>query len=79
MIATDAVIVALDAMIADAGAKYHQLLTGRLSVRVVVDGQDTEFNRTRPADLKAYLDGLSAQREQLLGGLPTIGAIGIVF
>lgn len=79
VIAPDAV-AALDLLILDASAKYHALMTGRLAVKVVVDGQETEFNKARASDLKGYLDGLLAQRDQLLGlGGPAIGAIGIVF
>ena len=59
-------------MIADARAKLHQLMTGRLAVKVTIEGQETEFNRASIPQLRAYIKELEAE----LAGLPTSGAIG---
>ena len=65
----------IDDMIADAEAKLHKLQTGRLAVRLIVDGQDTEFNRVRIPDLEAYIAKLYARK----AGAATTGAIGFWF
>lgn len=79
MVESDPAIVALDALIADVIMKQHALATGRVAVRVVVDGHETEFHKLSAADLDAHLARLQAQRDALLTGAATSGAIGIVF
>lgn len=67
----------LAARIAQAEAAYHNLMTGRLAVKVTIEGQETEFNRISAPALKAYITGLKAE----LAGLRATagGAIGWVF
>jgi hypothetical protein len=62
-------------MLADARAKLHQLYTGRLAVKVTIEGQETEFNSTTIPLLEAYVQRLARQVEGCTGG----GAIGIWF
>lgn len=65
----------LQQMLADAQLKLHQLLTGRLSVEVMVDGYTVRYTRASIADLRAYIAEL---QNQILGVLPG-GALGIIF
>lgn len=65
----------IDAMIADAEAKLHALQTGRHAVKVTIEGQETEFNRIRIADLEAYIAKLYARK----AGVATSGAVGFWF
>ena len=65
----------LDAMIADAEAKLHALNTGRMAVKVTIEGQETEFNRVSIPQLEAYIAKLYARK----AGLATTGAIGFWF
>lgn len=66
----------LAARIADAEAAYHRLMTGRHAVKVTIEGQETEFNRTSAPLLRAYIAQLKAELAGQGGGG---GAIGIVF
>jgi len=65
----------IDAMIADAEAKLHQLQTGRLAVKVNIEGQETEFNRVSIRQLEDYIAKLYARKS----GAATSGAIGFYF
>lgn len=65
--------MSLDDMIADAEAKLHALQTGRLAVKVGIEGEETEFNRISIPQLKAYIAELYARK----AGTPTRGAVGI--
>lgn len=79
MIDVGTIVAGLDLLIADAEAKYHQLLTGRLAAKVAVDGHETEFAKADADKLAIYISGLKSQREQFLFGVPASGAIGIQF
>lgn len=65
----------LQQMLVDAQEKLHQLMTGRLTVEIVADGYTVRYTRATVADLKSYIANLEAQ----LAGLPTKGAIGMVW
>lgn len=65
----------LQQMLADAQLKLHQLVTGRLSVEVVVDGYTVRYTRATIADLRAYIFELQNQ----IAGVPAGGALGIIF
>lgn len=67
----------LVARIKDAEAAYHRLMTGRQAVKVTIDGQETEFNRTSAPLLRAYIAQLKAELAGRVAGGG--GAIGIVF
>ncbi len=67
----------LAARIADAEAAYHRLMIGRQAVKVVIEGQETEFNRVSAPALLAYIKGLKAEQAGALRGIG--GAIGWVF
>ncbi len=62
-------------MLADAQAKLHLLLTGRLSVEVIADGYVVRYARADIPQLKAYIATLQAQ----IAGLATSGAITTIF
>lgn len=62
-------------MLADAQAKLHMLLTGRLSVEVIVDGYTVRYTRATIPDLRAYISELKIQ----IAGVPMGGAIGVIF
>lgn len=66
----------------EAERAYHLLMTGRLSVEVVVEGQTVRFSRTNMNDLLSYISRLEAQLAAELagcGGKRLIGAIGVLF
>jgi len=48
-------------MLADAQAKLHLLLTGRLSVEVVADGYVVKYTHAQIPELKAYIRDLQAE------------------
>lgn len=64
-------------MLADAQMKLHMLLTGRLAVEIVVEGQTVRYTRTNLGDLQSYISRLQAMVAS--PGRPSIGAIGILF
>ncbi len=61
--------------LAEAQAALHELMTGRRVVKVMVDGQSTEFTAANRADLEAYIARLTA----LVAGRPAHRAIPVVF
>lgn len=65
----------LDRMIAEVEAALHDLYLGRNAVRVKVEGEETEFNRTSVAQLEGYLARLRARKSATVER----GAIGFIF
>ena len=65
----------LDRMIAEVEAALHDLYLGRSAVRVKVEGEETEFNRTSVAQLEGYLARLRARKN----ATAERGAIGFIF
>lgn len=61
--------------LAAAQTALHDLMTGRQVVKVMVDGQSTEFTATNRADLEAYIARLTAQ----VAGRPAYRAIPVAF
>jgi gpW protein len=69
-------LATLQANLADAQNKRHQLLTGRLSVEVVQEGKGTvRYQRTDLDAIEAYIEDL----ERRICGRPVrYGAIGFI-
>lgn len=61
--------------LAEAQTALHELMTGRRVVKVMVDGQSTEFTATNRADLEAYIARLTAQ----VASRPAYRAIPVTF
>lgn len=68
----------LEERLAEARDAYHRLMTGTLAVKVVIEGQETEFNRVSAGALKAYVTSLEAQLAAG-GAYQAGGAIGFIF
>jgi polyhydroxyalkanoate synthesis regulator phasin len=62
--------------LADAQAKLHLLQTGRLSIKVMVEGREVTYQRTDLDALKGYV---SALEDQVANRCSRYGAIGVIF
>lgn len=62
--------------LAEAEAAMHQLLLGRRSIEVVVDGRKVVYAKTDVSKIQAYIDDLNAE---IAGKSSRSGAIGIRF
>lgn len=61
--------------LSEAQTALHELMTGRRVVKVMVDGQSTEFTAANRADLEAYIARLQAA----VAGRPAFRALPVVF
>jgi hypothetical protein len=67
--------VAAQGRLAEAQTALHELMLGKRTVKVMVDGQSIEFTATNRADLEAYIARLQAQ----VAGRPAFRALPVVF
>jgi hypothetical protein len=63
------------ARLAEASEALHQLIIGKRTVKVMVDGQSVEFTAANRADLEAYISRLTSE----LAGAQPYRALRVVF